>query len=973
MPALLTLGLAAHADTLPPPCNPHGCAFLPAIVAQTGYTQGGNQQIALNVWVDNVNFVHFNRLMEDSSHNLLWDSDGGGQFIVHPGGGQLNYAYCAPALLAMPDGRAMTVIYRIEGADNYQPYLQFFPFNNGSQQVDASSHPAQYSYRTPEGGGQAPFTESSFAAANLPDGTGFVTVRYSDNTKLYVDYWRWADFPGLKDVGGATFPADAIGTKVQPYFSTTIALPGGLTRSHVNGTVAMAITTNYDRMARWYPFRLTVAISPGNGSAVQVREWRLNNQMPKTSLPGYFLTSPPRDKAWHAVGSRSDALISMTDGMDGAVYLGMLNRPSTANDGNLEFYKRDGYDYTTQSPTWSQSLITSAVNTHREVPVLFYRPEDWASPQYNAATGTFPTTGQIAFPVTQLLVYNYDADYSGMGGPNGAGTDAAQSDYTCAIELPFAMARRRPLEDTAENVAGNVVGIFEGPPPLPNENIPLGDNVYYEQAAVIYGTTQSSQSDFTSSLKAGISVGFKVTGGFKVLGMGAEASLDFQLNHTWGSATSTTSGVSREGTMSENSYLTTDSTGKPIVNPQGTLFIQKQTFTGFAYEMLAPDANPTDPNATVLDGSRVFFTRYPSGEYVKAVDYWINPNAVQPGVLESYVATPQERSQLNARAIPFGDGSSSSIPFSWTKQSQAKSSFNAWAESSDSHSATLDVSISLGFSLNTPAVDIDSSVGTNVTTEREWSTSRNAGFGLQISNFYVPVDTSVPGTYQSYAFATYLLADSNDFTKELLSQDPDSAGLVTQTWPTDPKMRRDNEAVREQILASSRPWKVTYILNGPPSKVLPLGGLAAAARLDPALAAKLARMGVTNTAQLELLLHRMGDDSNTPVSPGPVSPVRLLGQAGANAGQAQRAASGADTSGALRSPASVRNRLRAISPSEAATLRRLLADMQAARMREYGAKNPRVYPRVPPPSVVNAPDYRSPFAPLFTATPPPGL
>jgi hypothetical protein len=975
LPVLASLAMAfgARADTLPPLANHHPCQVIPAIVPQTGFTQGSTHQIALNLWLEDNDWVHFNRLMENSSHTLSWDSDGNDNYPTHPTGDRLNNAYTTPALLVMPDGGAMAVVSRAEGEDSDRPYFQFFPFEAGSQELDSQNHPAQYSYKLPEGNGAGPYTDNSFAAANLPDGTGFVTIRCSDNSRLYVDYWRWEDFPGLDTILQQTFPVNSFGTSVAPYFSQTVALPGGVQRNNINGNVGMAITTNYDRMARWYPYRLTIGVSPGNGGATQVREWRLNNKMPKTSLATYFLTPPPRDAAWHAVGTRSDGEITVHQGDDGAVYLAELNRPGTSNDGSVEIWKRTGYDYTTQAPTWGLSSTISGTTTHRAVPAFFYRQEDWASPQYNATTGTFPTGGQISFPVTRLAVFNYDLDYSGMGGDHGSNSDTNQSDYTCAVESAFAVARRRVLDETAENTAGNVVGIFEGPPPLPNENIPLGSDVYYEVAQVNYGTTQSSQSDFSTTLTRGVSAALKVSAGFELLGVGAKVDVGFELEQTWGSATSTESETQREGTMSETSFLAPDGNGGYIINPQGTLFIQKQTFTGFAYEMLPPGSDPNNSAAAAMDGSRIFYTRIPTGEYVKAVDYWINPNAVRPGVLDSYIVTPDERSQLNAMAIKLGDGSASSIPFSWTKQGQAKSAFNTWAQTTNTQTSSLDVGVSVGVTMNSPVLDIESSVGTSMSTEREWSTAQNNGYGLQIANFYVPVDPNAPNTYQSYSFSTYLLADSNDFTKELLSQDPDGAGLVTQTWPTDPKMRSDNEKVREQILGSSRPWKVTYALNGVPLESVPLAGLSAAVRLDPALRAKLTRLGVTNTAQLDLLLSRLQQDGEdaSPVRIG--NSIHVLDRAGLAAKRNARPQLDAALRAAFPPAADVQHALRAISPAEAAALRQMLANVRAAQRRAYDAAHPRVYPRVPPPGVVNSPSYRSPYAPLFTATPPPGL
>jgi hypothetical protein len=90
--------------------------------------------------------------------------------------------------------------------------------------------------------------------------------------------------------------------------------------------------------------------------------------------------------------------------------------------------------------------------------------------------------------------------------------------------------------------------------------------------------------------------------------------------------------------------------------------------------------------------------------------------------------------------------------------------------------------------------------------------------------------------------------------------DPFPSTLSTPIWPPiGSTMRQENEAIKAQLIRTSAPWKVTYILADTPLKTTSLMANSTdsmAPRLDAALVKKLSRFGITTTGLADLVIRK---------------------------------------------------------------------------------------------------------------------
>lgn len=790
---------------------------------------------------------------------------------------------------------------------------------------------------------------TSFGASPLPDGTGFITVTVKPGkTTATVTYFKWNSAVDTYSLTQA--------------YQQDIALPSGLPAAY-NGNIVCAVSRNYDRMARWYPYRLTLAVDPCAFNAfVQTRDYRLNDKMVSTFYPKYFLTVVPKDNAWHTVGNaanNSNHVTNIITAADGRVMI------AVGENSGMTLYSRTGFNSSTQQAQWQAPGTGELLFPYTDnIPALIYRP---IFPGVPPADNT-----DVKFPVVRDMIARND-----MGAP---GVDPT---YLVAYEKSTSeQAHRLPLPATAGSVA-TVLGIVDGPPPIPNENFlvasPSDPRPWdFAKSDIAFNWTRTASSATESEYTSSLTVGVEATAGVEVGGFSADVELSGEVAWTHGNSFSRKTGDTVEQFAKFANSTTTDANGRTIVTPLGSLYCEYQTFRGYSYEFL-------DPSNNQIPGSQVYTQVWPDGApTIQVLDYWMNPNGRQPGHLESYVVDAASRAALVAlNTVNFSGAATTSDPagsggnhlyFGYTDSNTVGDTWDHFVsdESKTSEGVKIGEAIKVSASYDFDVVKVGGSVSVahDSETTRTRTTSQDTSAGV-VSECDVTTDRGVPNTYYHESFETFLLKDDNHYLQELLSEDPNGIGLVTTTWPPiGSTMRQDNEAIKAQLIRTSAPWKVTYILSDTPLKTNSLAPATAdpgVPKLDLKLVAKLAKYGITTTGLADLLIQKKEQLSGTSsrlVTNRPSFDVTREQQAKAQL---------LDRSIYRYFPDSraFKAALKSVTDAEVATLKQYQSACDARDRQAYVKAHPVRYPAYTPPSIMSRPAIRN-VTSLFTEIPPAG-
>ncbi len=207
--------------------------------------------------------------------------------------------------------------------------------------------------------------------------------------------------------------------------------------------------------------------------------------------------------------------------------------------------------------------------------------------------------------------------------------------------------------------------------------------------------------------------------------------------------------------------------------------------------------------------------------------------------------------------------------------------------------------------------------------------------------------------------------------QELLSEDPNGIGMVTPIWPPiGSTKRQENEAIKAQLIRTSAPWKVTYILADTPLKTSSLQANLTdptAPRLDPALVKKLSQYGITTTGLADLAIRKKQQQPN-------LAP-RLATNRSRREVQAAARQEAEQLDRAIRRyfPDARRfsRAVQSLTADDIRALRQYEADCNARDRQAFLRANPVRYPVYTPPSIMQRPAIRNVGA-RFTEIPPAG-
>jgi hypothetical protein len=484
------------------------------------------------------------------------------------------------------------------------------------------------------------------------------------------------------------------------------------------------------------------------------------------------------------------------------------------------------------------------------------------------------------------------------------------------------------------SVRGNQVllGIIEGPPPVPEENLNLDPHwdpyMWMGQpgfAAASFATTQSESVGVNLGWSAGIiasaSVKYEADANFWIFESDGylKGSLELQLAYR-GTYESLSSQALWQGNSTRAEMAQDPTTKAYSIQAAGSLVLMDASWTGYQYVVLDSGGNAI-PTATTVH------QLYPTHVEIAAVPYLIPPpsdGTPVPGRLMSYVLPPDEEQALQDGSVIQMQGGVKYLTNSWGYNTKTVSNFTTTSQSRWSHGLTFDLKalVTAGGALTLlgQSVEAEITAGIQVKFEATWSwatqSSKTVGVDVDLRG-----NSAAPDSYTYYVFYLYLLAEDNDWCQDLLPR------LLTDTWPTDPNQRAQQQQLVQMISPDSAPWKICYAVD--PQKFhfnqAATEVLAASDELDPLIQDRFQAAGITTTQHIRGLL-------------GAADAARTSGDVAAATGPLTRETGG--------DPAAVQELARQIMASEALTqeLSDGLARLQAQHRAGLGVPTPEANP-----------------------------
>ncbi len=623
------------------------------------------------------------------------------------------------------------------------------------------------------------------SAAVTPEGA--VLVAYQNpNGQIQIDAWWVSTDPQNPGVSGSTL--------------ATLAPPQGANGWNGNVSVAVraAAGTAQPSDQVFVALRVGGAISLGSGVIPAL-------------TPG---SSQALNVQWQAItppNGTLDGAMSLANvniGSDTRVQLAYLDASSRPRIAQV-----DGASLTPKGPLQAVTALTT--------PIIAYTMGNVATSQRSDRDGST----EYRVPVYQSVFYQAAGD-DPRANPGGA-------------ILAYGAALKSPLKQftAAKDV---LVGIIDGPPPVPVENIvsakPHTSTI--DIGSTTYGDATTNASDSSMSMKGGVVVkqsaeaeGFSAEMSAK-LGMGTETS------------TSTETKLSSVFSADGEARLDT-TTNHWEVEPLGTAFLLSTQVAGYNYYFLDDAGNQVSGAPARTD---VWLT--PARIVSKSFQFSTDPNLnVIPGELPTYFKTTQQMRDMSSNAVTLGTTNGlNALNFAWSMSGHYQQESETAKTTKTKKTSEVDVEALVGTSASFPGVgEWKAQVGGyfNLDTEDTQSTTNQQKYATE-AKCPVP-QLNDPGTYSDYQYFTFVLTKS----------DPNDLIAILRKNPTPMNqelLQRLVDPGNPQSQPIGQPWKMTYAILSDSSAVgftrvpgtTPAG---AKASIPPSLAAK----GVTSHADLGAL------------------------------------------------------------------------------------------------------------------------
>jgi hypothetical protein len=376
---------------------------------------------------------------------------------------------------------------------------------------------------------------------------------------------------------------------------------------------------------------------------------------------------------------------------------------------------------------------------------------------------------------------------------------------------PYGVMRRTGLGQVTP-ARKLLVGIVEGPPPIPIENINL--NAKYDPrnpAAANQGTTSITFALEKTSMVS-VDVSAALVAKVEAQGESVAGSFEFSAGYGYVSETSTTvtTTTTYQQTLSLEEAVVK---GQTVLAPQadGAAFFFGADATGFVYDFV-------DANSQPVPNSVQYIQITPLNPAVSVMPYVMNPHAEPyPGDLLSYVLTADEQEALAQNAVISFDTATGSKPYitnSWSAGGgKVGETYNSYTVERFTHSLMVDVKAMAGPAFDGACLGKGKALfGVQLKLKVSWSGAVGDRQGV-FTDVGTLGNVHAPASYVDYSYNTYQLRENPqwaaDLQNELIVRDANNHVV----WPTDPNELRANQEVLDTIGGGSSPWKICYALG----------------------------------------------------------------------------------------------------------------------------------------------------------------
>jgi hypothetical protein len=347
-----------------------------------------------------------------------------------------------------------------------------------------------------------------------------------------------------------------------------------------------------------------------------------------------------------------------------------------------------------------------------------------------------------------------------------------------------------------------LLGIMEGPPPVPLENYQLGGG--FAQTML----TDQHQQSTTTNASFGTTLLFQASAseGVSAFGESAKATEEFDMRAGMKAALATV-----QTTTSTLQYSCVLSPGTadnhPIIQPYGILVTLGPSWTGYSYQVV-------DMNGDAIPGAATWTQLMMGPTTSKPLSYVIPPDRPQPGQLGSY---PQELPTEDTSLIGFDDQGTPSnfVPLGWTGAGEVSGGYLSYASQTVTATITFDFKEMVGEEASENILGESASekvsAGFEISIETSVATQTADMVGLTGTISGLLMDDTAAGTYLDYNTGIVQLAPDPAYAQHLLST------LVASGFPAAPgdlQMNKDAVAAIATPTSggASAPWVITYVV-----------------------------------------------------------------------------------------------------------------------------------------------------------------
>lgn len=446
--------------------------------------------------------------------------------------------------------------------------------------------------------------------------------------------------------------------------------------------------------------------------------------------------------------------------------------------------------------------LTSSLNYSADAPAIAYA---YGKTTNYSGTTNAPGSG-IQFPVNRVMYLNYTPSSGYMN--HGA---AEQIGSMIGMVLPTIDAvGPNPQTPYTRKM---LVGIIEGMPPVPHENI---DNCL-DSACASAGNTPFGETTFgfSSTSATDSSVTWKHGG---ILKLGVEAGeypqpqMEAEVRAGVGN-TNSTSDVITNLTKNSAGGKISGTSGAWTWEKGGVAFVYGPSYTGYRMQFV-------DMSGQTPPGAADYTQIYASAPTIDVVSFDFDPDAstgIIPGELMTYVGydpvakTSRDALLQEAAAYTFTTVTTPYIEESWSTTGTVKTESEFLHSQSQTDSVTVDAEATIGWGAGHVGGGWSIEVGGYMNFESDTTVSTTSGTSIATTLELPSMKAdNIPTTYTRYTYHVFTLAPDpdNKWSTELLTR--------LRTYHTEA-----NQDLLTQLLGANptnnlsiigNPWKITYAI-----------------------------------------------------------------------------------------------------------------------------------------------------------------